>query len=52
MSGHLIRMLLGLVVIGVLGMVSLFLINHYDKEGSSRDTDPSLSKRAFDANLP
>jgi hypothetical protein len=46
-SKHLIRMLLGLLITGVVGMVSLFLINEYDKkQGGQNGTFSNYSARA------
>ncbi len=49
-SKHLLKMLLGLVITGVIGIVSLFLINEYDKKGAATTQAGALS--SYSSNLP
>lgn len=51
-SKHLLKMILGLVITGIIGIVSLFLINEYDKSEGSKASTGALSNYSADSELP
>lgn len=51
-SKHLLKMILGLVITGIIGIVSLFLINEYDKSEGPKASTGALSNYSADSGLP
>jgi hypothetical protein len=51
-SKHLIKMILGLLITGAIGLVSLFLINEYDKANRSGTAAGSLTGYQAESRLP